>query len=128
MALWREGLLAQAVLRGRTRGYRHHPQLARFQSSARPVAAIADYLRVVHEEATRRGYSFDRTKVVRTRSAAKIGVTRGQIAFEWKHLRAKVRKRDPAWLGAMLVARPPKPHPAFRVVAGGVAEWEKGSG
>jgi Pyrimidine dimer DNA glycosylase len=31
VALWREALLAQAVLRGRTRGYRHHPQLARFE-------------------------------------------------------------------------------------------------
>ncbi len=28
VALWREALLAQAVLRGRTVGYRHHPQLA----------------------------------------------------------------------------------------------------
>ncbi len=31
VALWREALLAQAVLAGRTRGYRHHPQLARFR-------------------------------------------------------------------------------------------------
>jgi len=31
VALWREGLLARAVLRGRTRGYRHHPQLERFR-------------------------------------------------------------------------------------------------
>jgi hypothetical protein len=27
VALWREALLAQAVLRGKTRGYKHHPQL-----------------------------------------------------------------------------------------------------
>ena len=27
VACWRESLLAQAVLAGRTRGYRHHPQL-----------------------------------------------------------------------------------------------------
>jgi hypothetical protein len=25
VALWREALLARAVLRGQTRGYRHHP-------------------------------------------------------------------------------------------------------
>ncbi|HET8644201.1 MAG TPA: pyrimidine dimer DNA glycosylase/endonuclease V, partial [Vicinamibacteria bacterium] len=31
VALWREALLAQAVLRGRTRGYTRHPQLARFR-------------------------------------------------------------------------------------------------
>lgn len=28
VALWREGLLAQAVLAGQTRGYKRHPQLA----------------------------------------------------------------------------------------------------
>jgi hypothetical protein len=30
VALWREGLLAQKVLAGLTKGYRHHPQLTRF--------------------------------------------------------------------------------------------------
>ena len=30
-ACWREALLAQAVLAGRTRGYRAHPQLERFR-------------------------------------------------------------------------------------------------
>jgi hypothetical protein len=49
VALWREGLLAQKVLRGRTRGYRHHPQLARFRAQADPVASIARYLRAVQE-------------------------------------------------------------------------------
>ncbi len=126
VALWREGLLAQAVLRGRTRGYRHHPQLARFQATARPVAAIADYLRVVQEEATRRGYSFDRSKLARGGQATRLRMTRGQLAFEWEHLIAKVRKRDPEWLGSLPSARPPRAHPAFRVVAGGIAEWEKG--
>ena len=40
VALWREGLLARKVLRGRTRGYRHHPQLQRFRDLRDPVAAI----------------------------------------------------------------------------------------
>jgi len=31
VAAWREALLAQKVLAGATRGYRHHPQLVRFQ-------------------------------------------------------------------------------------------------
>ncbi len=34
VALWREALLAQAVLRGKTRGYQHHPQLQRFRSAS----------------------------------------------------------------------------------------------
>ena len=33
---WREALLAQAVLAGRTRGYREHPQLLRFREHPDP--------------------------------------------------------------------------------------------
>ena len=39
-ACWREGLLAQAVLAGRTKGYRHHSQLERFRAQPDPVAAV----------------------------------------------------------------------------------------
>ena len=41
VSLWREGLLAQAVIAGQTRGYRHHPQLARFLQSSDPRGVIA---------------------------------------------------------------------------------------
>ena len=57
VALWREGLLAQAVLAGKTKGYRHHPQLARFRAAPSPTGAIAAYLRVVFEESVGRGYA-----------------------------------------------------------------------
>ncbi len=60
VALWREALLAQAVLRGETRGYRNHPQLERFKEHAAPLAAISHYLQAVYAEATRRGYRFNR--------------------------------------------------------------------
>ena len=59
VALWREALLAQKVLRGRTKGYRHHPQLFRFAQTADPPAALAAYLKAVHAEAVRRGYKFN---------------------------------------------------------------------
>jgi hypothetical protein len=59
VALWREALLAQKVLQGKTKGYRHHPQLIRFQSRLRPEAAIAVYLAAVLVEAQHRGYNFD---------------------------------------------------------------------
>nr|WP_243687290.1 pyrimidine dimer DNA glycosylase/endonuclease V [Methanobacterium formicicum] len=32
VALWREGLLARAVLKGKTKGYTNHPQLIRFKN------------------------------------------------------------------------------------------------
>ena len=59
VALWREALLARAVLRGGTRGYRHHPQLTRFREQARPVESLNQYLAAVYVEACRRGYAFD---------------------------------------------------------------------
>ena len=43
-AAWREALLAQAVLVGRTRGYRHHPQLRRFQAQLEPVDSVGAFL------------------------------------------------------------------------------------
>src|SRR6185436_9900040 len=95
VALWREGLLAQAVLRGRTEGYRNHPQLQRFREQDSPVGAIADYLRCVHAEAGRRGYSFAEQKVSRARATGVIPVTRGQLRYEWKHLMAKLATRNP---------------------------------
>lgn len=126
VALWREGLLAQAVLRGRTRGYMHHPQLERFRASGAPVAMLAAYLRIVEAEALRRGYVFDRSKIVRAGARVRpLTVTRDQLLFEWQHLRAKVAGRDPEWLHR-LVSPSPRANPLFRIVRGGVESWERG--
>jgi hypothetical protein len=124
VALWREALLAQAVLRGKTRGYRHHPQLARFRASSSPVRSIAVYLRVIHDEAQRRGYHFDASKIARHARPARIVATRGQIDYEWRHLKAKLRRRAPAWLAQFKSLARPDAHPLFRIVAGGIADWE----
>jgi hypothetical protein len=53
VALWREALLARAVLCGRTKGYRHHPQLERFRAHASPRLAICAYLGAIEAEAAR---------------------------------------------------------------------------
>lgn len=126
VALWREGLLAQAVLRGRTRGYRHHPQLSRFAESAAPVATIVTYLEGVRREAMRRGYSFDPSRLARRSVTVRpLPVNRGQLEFEWRHLVAKVGARDRAWLKELRGVSP-EAHPLFRVRQGPVAEWERG--
>ena len=122
VALWREGLLAQAVLAGRTRGYTRHPQLDRFRQHETPEALIATYLAAVLEEAARRGYAFDGSKIPRERTAETALVTSGQLAFEWAHLKAKLRKRDPS---AYRRLTSPSPHPCFTVVPGGIAAWER---
>ena len=124
VALWREALLAQAVLRGRTRGYRHHPQLARFRTCASPRAAINAYLMAVHEEAGRRGYVFDRSKIRRCR-CERIPVTSGQLQHEWRWLLAKLRSRNPALYRMHRKLSRPRPHPLFLVKAGSVEPWER---
>ena len=127
VALWREGLLAQAVLRGETNGYVHHPQLLRFQEQSSPVGFIAEYLRGVHGEAVNRGYHFAGAKISRSRALSLLAVARGQLEFEWHHLMEKLRARDPEWLERISTVKNPQPHPLFRVVGGNVAQWEKGA-
>ncbi|HEY4330054.1 MAG TPA: pyrimidine dimer DNA glycosylase/endonuclease V [Phycisphaerae bacterium] len=124
-ALWREALLAQAVLRGRTRGYRNHPQLKRFRDSGKSLPAINTYLWHVREEALRRGYAFDRTKV-RQPAAVTIKVNRGQVAFEVGHLLAKLQVRDRARWRDLKGTDKWEVHPMMRVREGGVEEWERG--
>ncbi|UNX54807.1 pyrimidine dimer DNA glycosylase/endonuclease V [Georgenia sp. TF02-10] len=64
-ACWREALLAQAVLAGRTRGYRQHSQLRRFRGQPDPLAAVGAYLGGVAAEAAARGYRFDTARILR---------------------------------------------------------------
>jgi hypothetical protein len=54
-------------------------------------------------------------------------VSRGQLLFEWRHLLAKLKQRDRAWYLELARVRKPRAHPLFRVVAGGVARWERGA-
>ena len=125
VALWREALLARAVLRGRTRGYRHHPQLDRFRAHASPRLAISAYLAAIHAEASARGYHFDAAKVGPVRKASVINVTRGQLMHEWVHLLRKLSLRSPAQFEKLARVRRPASHPSFRVRPGPVADWER---
>lgn len=124
VALWREALLAQKVLAGATKGYRHHPQLQRFREQTDASGAIATYLREVQQEAERRGYRFDASKIGHGAAMKKISVTRGQIEYEWAHLRDKLKVRDVAALQRSDGVSEPEPHPLFVVVDGAVEDWE----
>jgi hypothetical protein len=124
VALWREALLAQAVLGGQTRGYTHHPQLIRFRDTASPVESIAFYLQAVHAEATERGYSFNETKIESSGCSEPLAATLGQIDYEWAHLKKKLRVRSPSWFARLIHCSHPEPHPLFHLVPGAVAEWE----
>ena len=125
VALWRETLLAQAVLRGETRGYRNHPQLERFKHHPAPLAAISLYLKAVHAEAQARGYSFDKSKIRPARKPATLAVTSGQMAYEWAHLMAKLKVRSPTLHLLRQAIEVPEAHPLFNVRAGEVESWER---
>ncbi|MCR8670831.1 pyrimidine dimer DNA glycosylase/endonuclease V [Agrococcus sp. HG114] len=121
-ACWREGLLAQAVLAGRTRGYTRHPQLERFLQQPDPMAAIGAYLSGVADAAHARGYRFDRERIDVPGPASRMTVTDGQLEYEWAHLRAKLAQRSPERLR---FARRPVPHPLFAVERGPIEPWER---
>jgi len=126
VALWREGLLAQKVLQGKTKGYRCHPQLHRFRQSGKPPSAISTYLWAIHDEAIRRGYSFDASKIALERRPVSLTVTQGQLAFEHEHLKEKLRQRDPKRFRDLCRTRPITAHPLFVVVTGEIESWERG--
>ncbi|MCF8111972.1 MAG: pyrimidine dimer DNA glycosylase/endonuclease V [Desulfobacteraceae bacterium] len=125
VALWREGLLARAVLSGRTKGYRNHPQLERFKRQTSPLGSIAEYLRIVYDESVSRGYRFEGQKIGNARFSGLISVTRGQLEFEWSHLLAKLAVRDSGLHNRLSSEKSPLPHPLFRVIPGGPENWEK---
>ena len=125
VAAWREALLAQKVLAGQAVGYRHHPQLARFQSQSNAVAAIATFLEGLDDEARARGYNFNAGKISEKRMRGRMAETKGQLLFEWKHLRAKLRVRSPQLARRFRGITEPDPHPLFRIIPGPVRSWEK---
>ena len=125
VALWRETLLARAVLRGKTRGYRFHPQLDRFRSTAAPVSAINAYLRAVFVEAASRGYAFDARKIGPVRASFRIGSTAGQMEFEWRHLMRKLKARNPPLHRKWRTLAAPDSHPLFAIKRGSVEPWER---
>ncbi|GAA1349644.1 pyrimidine dimer DNA glycosylase/endonuclease V [Falsarthrobacter nasiphocae] len=130
VAGWREALLAQKVLQGLTRGYTRHPQLERFRAAPDPLACITAYLHGLADEADSRGYRFDRSRIApspegptTTGPALALPVTEGQLDYELRLLKTKVRERSPEW--EPVLDTDPAPHPLFRSVAGGIESWER---
>lgn len=123
--LWREALLAQKVLQGQTKGYKHHPQLDRFKATPNPIGAIADYLRAVLAEAEARGYNYDGSKIAADTYDGELIVAEGQINHERRHLLAKLWDRDRDRHGILRKCEKIALHPMFTLTAGGIADWER---
>ena len=130
VALWRESLLAQTVLKGETKGYRNHPQLKRFKNHPHPQRAIAHYLVGVWEEGRKRGYHFNKAKISKkgSREIEKISVTEGQLRYELNWLCVKMQRRDPVKYRQLRSVHRIECHPSFKVVEGDIEEWEKKRG
>lgn len=125
VALWREALLAQEVLRGKTKGYRHHPQLERFKTAANPLSTIATYLSAIHEEASCRGFKFDALKIGTGRTTKCLTVTEGQLVYELSHLRKKLALRDCQLHVRLQSIACPDTHLLFIKVPGSIERWER---
>ncbi|MBN2502688.1 MAG: DNA lyase [Anaerolineales bacterium] len=125
LAVWREGLLAQAVLRGQTKGYKNHPQLDRFKAHSDPQQAIAYFLAGVLQEARARGYNFDASKINPNGTAPQIQTAAGQLDYEFSHLLAKLEKRSPADHEKIAKLKAVTPHPLFQIVPGEIEDWER---
>jgi hypothetical protein len=119
-AVWREGLLARKVLIGMTRGYKNHPQLQRFKATGGPITAIDAYLHGICDEAVRRGYNYDRSKLGERYIDESITVNSEQMRFEFEHLQRKLEIRATPHGNVEL-----RPHPLFVVVPGPIESWER---
>lgn len=126
VALWREALLAQKVLMGETRGYTGHPQLIRFRAHPDPMAVIAAYLHGIKEEAEKRGYRFDCTRIVAPPFCGYVEETDGQLLHEWAHLLGKLANRAHVLYEQHKNIDLPRAHPLFRIVPGDKRDWERG--
>jgi hypothetical protein len=125
-ACWRETLLAQAVLAGRTRGYTRHPQVQRFREQLDPIGTLAWYLHGVADEADARGYRFDRERIDREPAAADpLAVTTGQLQLEWRWLRSKLKARSPSYFRRWAGVNDPDPHPSVHAIVGPVESRER---
>lgn len=124
VALWREGLLAQNVLLGKTKGYKNHPQLIRFKNTDNPKVTIGNYLHNVVDEADKRGYSFKREKIILNEKCDQIDVTKGQLSYEFNHLLNKLKVRDIKKYEELKSIKDIKLHPLFTQVDGDIEKWE----
>jgi hypothetical protein len=116
VALWRESLLAQKVLQGKTKGFKSHPELNRFKAHPLPLKTISAYLTEIWKESNKREYNFDRNKIKSKYRATKIPVTPDELKQEFDWLCSKLKKRDPQKLKQLLSVKKIECNPCFRII------------
>ncbi|MDD5193037.1 MAG: pyrimidine dimer DNA glycosylase/endonuclease V [Candidatus Nanoarchaeia archaeon] len=119
-AVWRETLLAKAVLEGKTKSYKNHPQLIRFKLLKNPLVFINTYLYHIHQESMKRGYKFNIELFNKEFTETKIPVNDKQLIYEINHLKKKLD--FPEHLRDIKL---PEPNPIFVIKEGEIEDWEK---
>ena len=124
--LWREALLAQGVVSGRTAAYRNHPQARRVLEQADPWGSDPR----LPGRGMGGGTSQEDTATTgrascRIPASHVMAVPRGQLEYEAALLRLKLEARGPAYLDRLPPPGEVVPHPSIRVVDGGLARWER---
>ena len=120
VAVWRESLLARAVLGGKTKAYKNHPQLIRFKNSKNPLLFINSYLYYIYQESVKRNFKFNASKINKSLTNEKILVTDKQVSYELEHLKKKLNY--PEYFNEVVVI---EINPLFEVVKGEIEGWEK---
>ncbi|MEM4348160.1 MAG: hypothetical protein QXN37_01175, partial [Candidatus Anstonellaceae archaeon] len=88
--------------------------------------AICAYLKEIATEAKRRGYNFSEKKLdCKSSIPQKICIKKGQLQYEFEHLKNKLIKRDKKWLMKINKVKKIIPHPIFKATKGGIESWEK---
>ncbi|MBS3079478.1 hypothetical protein J4218_05110 [Candidatus Pacearchaeota archaeon] len=118
--VWRETLLAKAVLEGKTTGYKNHPQLIRFKQQSDSILFINTYLEHIHKESKHRNYKFNKDLILNKSTKNKIPVTDKQLIYELNHLKKKLN--NPKHLNSITI---PEPHSLFNIIKGEIEIWEK---
>ena len=113
VALWRESLLARKVLKGRTMGWRHHPQLNKFRTHNNPPVAVNTYLLYILNESRNRCYKFDKRKIEKKFTRTRIKVKRKDVMEEFEVLKGKLKVRDPERYIRLLKIRKPELNSIF---------------
>ena len=111
-----------------TKGWRNHPQLIRFKGHEDPSSAIGFYLVKIHEEAVKRGYNYNKLKImIKSEAVNQIDITTGQLQYEYNLLLERLKTRDKKRYNRLVNehVQEPKPHPLFVAIQGNVEPWEK---
>jgi hypothetical protein len=127
VALWREALLAKAVLKNSTEGYKNHPQLVRFREYHEPLRAINTYLLRINEEADRRGFAFNAGKIdaALVDKSIRMMISQGQLDYELALLKYKLRNRSIEKYKEIANYEKGEPNDLFVSYKGPVEAWEK---